>query len=87
MTYFVYMIEVIAKDGSSSLYTGYTNNLVRRFNEHAADLGAQYTKGRTKLTIVHFESFATQVEAMNRERVIKSLSRKKKLQLVDSDIA
>ncbi|MCI7442956.1 MAG: GIY-YIG nuclease family protein, partial [Clostridium sp.] len=39
---YVYMIR--CKDGS--LYTGWTNNLEKRFRNHCKGKGAKYTRGR-----------------------------------------
>ncbi|MDU2993905.1 MAG: GIY-YIG nuclease family protein, partial [Clostridium sp.] len=35
----------ILKCGDDSLYTGWTNNLEKRFKDHCSGRGAKYTKG------------------------------------------
>ena len=79
--YHVYMIKCRAKDGKISLYTGYTNNIRRRFTEHAAGRGARFTRGK-KLELVFFQAFITQQAAMQREIEIKRFSKQKKNDLV-----
>lgn len=73
----------IIKCGDNSLYTGWTNNLEKRFQEHCQGKGAKYTKGRGPLEIVYHEVFDNKIDAMKREYSIKKLSRKEKDILVE----
>ena len=75
---YVYIIK--CKD--NSLYTGWTNNLERRFKAHTEGNGAKYTRGRGPLELVYFEEFDNKVEAMKREYEIKKMSRKNKLDMI-----
>ena len=75
--YWVYMIECSDK----SLYTGITNNLERRFNEHQNKEGGHYTSSKQVLKIVHTEKFPDRSSALKREAEIKSWRREKKLAL------
>lgn len=74
----------IIKCGDNSLYTGWTNNLEKRFEEHCQGKGAKYTKGRGPLEMVYHEVFDNKIDAMKREYSIKKLSRKEKDILVES---
>ena len=76
----IYIIE--CEDGT--LYTGWTNNLEKRFAEHCAGKGAKYTRSHKTKAIVYEESFDTPQAAMAREYQIKRMSRKKKLDLIAS---
>lgn len=75
---YVYIIK--CKD--NSLYTGWTNNLERRFKAHTDGKGAKYTRGRGPLELVYFEEFEDKIEAMKREYEIKKMSRKNKLEMI-----
>lgn len=75
---YVYIIK--CKD--NSLYTGWTNNLERRFKAHTEGKGAKYTRGRGPLELVYFEEFEDKIEAMKREYEIKKMSRKNKLEII-----
>lgn len=75
---YVYIIK--CKD--NSLYTGWTNNLERRFKAHTEGKGAKYTRGRGPLELVYFKEFDNKVEAMKREYEIKKMSRKNKLDMI-----
>ncbi len=79
--FFVYILECKSKNGHVTLYTGYTNNLERRVEEHASGKGARHTKGK-KCELVFFQTFPTQQEAMQRELEIKSFSTAKKRELL-----
>src|SRR3989344_3072074 len=72
MKYFVYILECADK----SLYTGCTNNLEKRIEEHnKSKRGAHYTKIRRPVKLVHSEQFKTISKALKREAEIKGWSR------------
>jgi len=77
--YFCYILE--CSDGT--LYCGYTNDLKKRVDVHNSGKGAKYTKTRLPVEMIHWESFFTKSQALKREHVIKKMSRKQKLQLID----
>ena len=76
---YVYMIR--CKDGS--LYTGWTNNLEKRFKNHCKGKGAKYTRGRGPLELVYYEVFEDKREAMRREYEIKKLKKSEKEKLIE----
>ena len=76
-SYFVYML--LCNDGS--YYTGYTSNVLSRFQRHKKGLGARYTKMRRPKRIVYLERFATRRAAMKREKQMKTLSHDEKRDL------
>lgn len=76
--YFVYIIE--CKD--KSLYTGITNDLVRRFDEHKSGKGGHYTSAKKVVKIVFTEEHPNRSSALKRECEIKGWTRKKKLELI-----
>ena len=67
-----------------SLYTGWTNHLEKRVEDHNSGRGAKYTKSRLPVKLVYSETFATKEEAMSREYAIKHMTRRAKLGLVMS---
>lgn len=74
-----YMIE--CEDGS--LYTGWTNNLEKRFAQHVAGKGAKYTRSHKPVRIVYDEISDTPQQAQKREYQIKRLSHAQKLALIE----
>jgi putative endonuclease len=71
----------ILKCADGTLYTGVTNDLARRLNQHHDGTGAKYTRGRGPFRILHTELYRTRGRALSREIEIKALSRPQKLAL------
>ena len=76
----VYMLR--CADGS--LYTGWTNDLERRVQTHAAGCGARYTRSRLPVELVYAEILPTKSEALRREAALKRLHRAEKLELIQN---
>ena len=66
------------------LYTGVTNNLMRRVHEHRDGKGSAFTKRYHVNTLVFCESFERPVDAIAAEKRIKAGSRKKKINLTET---
>ena len=75
----------IVKCADGTYYTGYTNDLERRINQHNAGEGAKYTKGRRPVKLVHSERFKSKSKAMQREYKIKQLARQRKIEIINQD--
>jgi putative endonuclease len=80
MPYYVYIIQC----RGGSFYTGYTKNLDSRMKLHTNGKGARYTKMHKPKKLVHIEEFASISEAMKREKRIKKLTHRQKLELTKS---
>jgi putative endonuclease len=81
--WYVYII----KASDESLYTGITVDLNRRLVEHQeGKVGAKYFRGRHALGVVYSEDNHNRSSASKREAEIKKLTRKAKLELIDSII-
>ena len=74
----VYILE--CNDGT--LYTGWTNDIDKRFKAHNDGKGAKYTKGRRPLKLVYLEELETKSDALKRENKIKKMTKDKKRQLI-----
>lgn len=72
------------KDGK--LYTGITNNLDSRIQQHNCGHGCRFTKYRIPVELLYCEEHFSRGEALRREAEIKGLTRTKKLQLVSNKI-
>lgn len=70
--------------GDGTLYTGWTNHLEERVRAHNEGRGAKYTRGRTPVKLVYYETSTTREVAMRREREIKRMDRRGKLRLIAS---
>jgi putative endonuclease len=76
--YFVYLIECADK----SIYAGITTDISRRFKEHKAGKGGNYTRAKKAIKVLYTEKLPTRSKALKREAEIKSWPRKKKLALI-----
>lgn len=78
-TYWVYILRC----DNDSLYTGYTDNLVRRYQAHLKGTGSKYTRSFKPVSIAQcWEIKADKSLAMQLERQIKAMSRAEKDQLI-----
>jgi len=78
MPYYVYIL--LCKGGT--FYTGYTKNLGARMRLHVNGKGARYTRMHKPKKIVYVVEFTSRAKAMLREKGIKKLNHKQKLQLI-----
>ena len=81
MRYCVYMLR--CSDGS--LYTGYTDDLDRRYAAHAAGKGARYTRMNPPVSIAAAWETETKSDALRLEARIKRLKKKEKEELLRAD--
>ena len=66
--YYIYILQS-EKDGKT--YTGYTSNLLLRFEAHQAG-EVPSTKYRRPFKLIYFEGCLTQADAVKREKYLKS---------------
>jgi putative endonuclease len=77
--YWLYILEL----ANGHLYTGYTNNLVRRYREHLAGRGARTTRSFPPVRIAGCWRIATDAGTILRlELMIKRLGRSGKMALL-----
>ena len=74
----------IIRCADSTLYTGISTNVTRRFEEHtgSSPRSAKYLRGRAPLELIYSKEIGTQSEATIEECRIKSLTKAQKLNLV-----
>ena len=79
---YVYIIECSDK----SYYTGVTNNLEDRFEQHVQGINRNcYTFSRRPLKLIFHELFNNPISAIAFEKQIKGWSRKKKEALINKN--
>ena len=78
----IYILECV--DGS--LYCGITNNLEKRLKQHKGEIkgGAKYTRSHWPCKLVYKEKSTSRSEALQREIVIKKMSKVEKQTLINS---
>jgi putative endonuclease len=75
----VYILE--CSDGS--FYTGITNNIERRQQQHNEGTASRYTRSRRPVILRYQEICGSRSEALIRECSLRLLSRKEKVELVN----
>ena len=65
--FYVYMIKSINRN---FVYTGYTDNLKRRFKEHNSKQNIS-TKLYAPFKLIYYESYLNKLDALDRERQLK----------------
>ena len=82
--WYVYLIRT--KMGH--LYTGITQNVLRRFKEHQKEggKGAKYLKGKKPLKLVFHKKIGSRSQALKTEAQIKKWSKEKKEALINNEI-
>ena len=79
-----YYIYIMTNTYNSVLYTGVTNELKRRINEHKMKLNpGSFTSIYNIHKLVYFEEFMYVQDAIAREKQIKGGSRKKKIEMIN----
>ena len=77
-----FYIYIATNKTNTVLYTGVTNDLVRRMYEHKNKLIAGFTSRYNISKLVYHEVFEDINEAIKREKQIKGGSRQKKIDLI-----
>ena len=78
-----FYIYILASKRNGTLYTGMTNDLIRRVYEHKNDFVEGLTKKYGVHTVVYFEQCDSFDSALQREKQIKEWKRKWKLELIE----
>jgi len=78
-----YFVYILANKRNGTLYTGCTNDLVRRVYEHKNDFVKGFTKRYGIHTLVYFEQYDDYDATLQREKQIKEWKRKWKLELIE----
>ena len=79
-----YYVYIMSNARNTVLYTGVTNDILRRVGEHKEVIGNSFTSKYHIHKLVYYELFDNVEVAIAREKQIKAGSRKKKLDLVVS---
>jgi len=79
-----YYVYIMTNKGNKVLYTGVTNDLIKRTYEHKTKLVDGFTKRYNLSKLVYFETCGKIENAISREKQIKDGSRQKKIGLINS---
>ena len=79
-----YYVYILTNKYNKVLYIGVTNNLIRRIYEHKEKLVEGFTKKYNLNKLVYYEIFNDVNLAISREKQLKGITRKKKVDLVNT---
>jgi putative endonuclease len=79
-----YYVYILTTQNNTVLYTGVTNDLVRRVYEHKNNMVEGFTKRYFIHKLVYYEVADDVMSAIEREKQIKGLGRQKKQDLVNA---
>lgn len=80
-TYWVYLL---ASQRNGTLYIGVTNNLARRVYEHRTKQSSGFTAKYDVAMLVWYETYTDILEAIAREKKLKTWRRSWKIELIEA---
>ena len=78
-------VYILASHRNGTLYTGVTNDIIRRIWEHKTDAVGGFTKRHQVHRLVYAEFHETMPDAILREQKIKKWRRAWKLELIERE--
>jgi putative endonuclease len=78
-------VYIMTNKNNGVLYTGVTSNIFKRVAEHKNKAVEGFTSKYNISKLVYYEEYETMPEAIAREKQIKGGSRKKKIDLINSE--
>jgi len=76
-------VYIITSKRNGTLYTGVTNDLLRRIAEHRSGIVEGFSKAHGATRLIYYEQHETVPLALQREKNIKHWSRDWKLNLIE----
>ena len=80
----IYYVYILTNQHKTTLYTGITNNLLRRVEEHKGGAGGVFSRKYHLNRLVYYEIYRDVRAAIAREKQIKGGSRSRKVNLINS---
>ena len=77
-----FFVYILTNNTHTVLYTGVTNDLMRRVHEHREGINKGFTRRYRVKRLMYYEVFDDPLSAIQREKQIKAGSRRKKLDLI-----
>ncbi|MBQ8465838.1 MAG: GIY-YIG nuclease family protein [Alphaproteobacteria bacterium] len=76
-------VYILANKPYGTLYIGVTNNLIRRVYEHKNKITDGFTAKYNLDRLVYYEIYESEIEAIKREKTLKSWLRDWKIDLIN----
>lgn len=84
--WYLYLLECCGANGSTSLYTGITTDLERRFAEHVAGIGARYTRAHPPIRLLASRPYSDRASASRAEAALKKRPSRVKREFFAEDV-
>jgi putative endonuclease len=78
-----YYVYILTNQHNTVLYTGVTNNIYQRVNNHKAGKGGKFSAKYKLNKLVYYELFDDIYDAIAYEKQIKAGTRQKKIDLIN----
>lgn len=78
----IYYVYIMSSRKRTVFYTGVTNNIERRVQEHKSHVNDGFTKRYNCDFLIYYEQYSSIKEAIAREKALKKFRRDWKLQLI-----
>lgn len=79
-----YYVYLAMNARNTVVYTGVTNDILRRISEHKNRMGSEFTKKYNINKLVYYEIYNNPEDAITKEKQIKAGSGDKKIKLIKS---
>ena len=79
-----YFVYIVMNQSGTTIYTGVTNDILRRGQQHADGYGSAFSAKYHTTRLVYFEVYSDVRDALLREKQIKAWRREKKEALIRS---
>jgi len=80
----IYFVYIMTNLHNTVLYTGITNNILRRVHQHKQGEGGQFSRRYKMRKLVYFEIHGDVKTAIAREKQIKGGSRMDKMKMIST---
>jgi putative endonuclease len=78
-------VYILASKRNGTLYIGVTSDLVQRVYQHKNDVNDGFTKQYQVHILVYYETHATMLDAITREKQLKKWNRAWKIALIEKE--
>ena len=79
-----YFVYIMTCKSNTAIYVGITSNLIKRCDDHISGKGSKFTDKYKCKKLIYYEWTRYLLNAIAREKEIKSWNRKKKVSLINS---
>ncbi len=79
-----YYVYILASGKNGTIYTGMTNNLLRRVDEHKQHVAKGFTNKYSVVNLVFYEQTTSVETAIQREKQLKRWNRAWKIALIEA---